>query len=275
MHLGRLLSTIVAGLTLAQATPIQDRSPASSTSENAAAAAERKEARSQPAKYFREASFSPRYDARFATKPLNETAERDALKALVQTYFATLRDLGVQTWLMHGSLLGWWWNKQILPWDSTADVQITEDGINFLAAYYNMTTYYYKYPSVPEGRFFQLEVNPNYVHRGQDAFDEGNVADARWIDMDNGLFIDVTAVRYVEDHPEGAGVLASKGGHEFRDTYLYPLLDTTFEGVNAKIPYKYKEMLIAEYGEKALTDREFKNHKFVDDKMEWVPNDEL
>ncbi|GKT91886.1 mannosylphosphorylation protein [Colletotrichum tofieldiae] len=265
MHLGRLLSTIVAGLTLAQATPIQDRSPASSTSENAAAAAERKEARSQPAKYFREASFSPRYDARFATKPLNETAERDALKALVQTYFATLRDLGVQTWLMHGSLLGWWWNKQILPWDSTADVQITEDGINFLAAYYNMTTYYYKYPSVPEGRFFQLEVNPNYVHRGQDAFDEGNVADARWIDMDNGLFIDVTAVRYVEDHPRAP----------FRDTYLYPLLDTTFEGVNAKIPYKYKEMLIAEYGEKALTDREFKNHKFVDDKMEWVPNDEL
>ncbi|TQN72877.1 Protein MNN4 [Colletotrichum shisoi] len=275
MHFGRLLSAMVAGLTIAQATPIREISPATPLPEEAAAAVERKEIRSQPTKYFREASFSAHYDARFASKPLNETAQRDAVKVLVQTYLATLADLGVQTWLMHGSLLGWWWNKQILPWDSDADVQVTEDGITFLAAYYNMTTWYFKYPSIPRGRFFQLEVNPNYVHRAQDTSDEGNVVDARWIDMDNGLFIDVTAVRYVEDHPEGAGVLASKDGHEFRDTYLYPLLDTTFEGVKAKIPYKYREMLVAEYGEKALTDKEFKNHRFVDNKMEWVPNDEL
>ncbi|KAJ0162250.1 Uncharacterized protein CTA2_4855 [Colletotrichum tanaceti] len=272
MHIGHLLSAIIAGLTIAQATLIREISPATSLPEEAAAAVERKEIRSQSAKYFREASFSAHYDARFASKPLNETAQRDAVKVLVQTYLATLADLGVQTWLMHGSLLGWWWNKQILPWDSDADVQVTEDGITFLAAYYNMTTWYFEYSSIPQGRFFQLEVNPNY-HQGQDNSDEGNVVDARWIDMDSGLFIDVTAVRYVKDHPEGAGVLASKDGHEFRDTYLYPLLETTFVGVKAKIPYKYREMLVAEYGEKALSQKEFK--KFIDDKMEWVPNDEL
>ncbi|KAK1597481.1 LicD family-domain-containing protein [Colletotrichum navitas] len=254
MHIGRLLPGIVAGITLAQAAPVQDRSLASSTSENTAAAVG-KDTRSQPASYFHEASFSARYDERFASKPLNQTAERDALKVLVQTYLATLDDLGVQTWLVHGSLLGWWWNKQILPWDSTADVQVTVNGIRFLASYYNMTTYYYKYSSIPDGRFFQLEVNPNYVHRAKDAVGEADQADARWIDMDSGLFIDVTA--------------------EGRNTYLDPLLETTFEGVKAKIPYKYKEMLISEYGEKALTHKEFNNHKFIDNKMEWVPNDEL
>ncbi|EFQ25352.1 hypothetical protein CGRA01v4_02691 [Colletotrichum graminicola] len=254
MHIGRLLPGIVAGITLAQATPVQDRSLASSTSVNTAAAVD-KETRNEPASYFREASFSSRYDERFASKPLNETAERDALKVLVQTYLTMLDDLGVQTWLVHGSLLGWWWNKQILPWDSTADVQVTVNGIRFLAAYYNMTTYYYKYSSIPDGRFFQLEVNPNYVHRAKDAVGEADEADARWIDMDSGLFIDVTA--------------------EDRNTYLDPLLETVFEGVKAKIPYKYKEMLISEYGEKALTDKEFNNHKFIDNKMEWVPNDEL
>ncbi|KAK1980831.1 LicD family-domain-containing protein [Colletotrichum cereale] len=253
MHVGRILPALVAGITLAQATPIQDRPLASSTSEQSAAVT-RKEARSQTASYFHEASFSARYDERFASKPLNGTAERDALKVLVQTYLATLGDLGVQTWLMHSSLLGWWWNKQILPWDTTADVQVTENGINFLAAYYNMTTYYYNYTSIPDGRFFQLEVNPNYVHRSDDSIDEGNVADARWIDMESGLFIDVTA---------------------YSDKYLHPLLDTTFEGVKAKIPYKYTEMLISEYGEKALTDKEFKNHKFIDNKLEWDANEEL
>ncbi|KAK1994828.1 hypothetical protein LX36DRAFT_640809 [Colletotrichum falcatum] len=270
MHIGRLLSTIVAGNTLAQATPVQDRPPASPTSENAAAAAPRED-RSRPASYFHEASFSARYDDRFASEPLNETAERDAIKVLVQTYLATLDDLGVQTWLMHSSLLGWWWNKQILPWDSTADVQVTENGMKFLAAYYNMTTYYYKYSSIPDGRLFLLEVNPNYVHQDKEAVDEGKEADARWVDMDNGLFIDVT----VEDHSKGAGAPASKSGYEYRNTQLYPLLETTFEGVKAKIPYKYKEILVSEYGEKALTDGVFNNHKFIDNKMEWVPNDEL
>jgi hypothetical protein len=31
----------------------------------------------------------------------------------MQTYLATFRDLGIQTWLMHGSLLGWWWGKKV------------------------------------------------------------------------------------------------------------------------------------------------------------------
>ncbi|KAF6838305.1 hypothetical protein CMUS01_04688 [Colletotrichum musicola] len=271
MRVGRLLSTISVGLTLAQATPTP-KDPSS-------------------AEYFQEASyvyvpcqttpkvtstdivisFSEHYDARFATKVLNETAQHDAVKVLVQTYLSTLRDLGVQTWLMHGSLLGWWWNKQALPWDSDADVQVTENGIKFLAAYYNMTTWFYKYPGVPEGRFFQLEVNPNYAYRGQD--DTENFVDARWIDMESGLFIDITAASYVENHPEGEGVLASKDGHEYRDTYLYPLLDTTFEGVKAKIPYKYKEMLLSEYGERALTNQNY--NEFIDSKMKWVPSDEL
>jgi hypothetical protein len=31
----------------------------------------------------------------------------------MQTYLATIADIGVETWLMHGSLLGWWWNKKV------------------------------------------------------------------------------------------------------------------------------------------------------------------
>lgn len=47
------------------------------------------------------------------TKPLNELARRDAARALVQSYLTTCRELHVKTWLMGGSLLGWWWGKKV------------------------------------------------------------------------------------------------------------------------------------------------------------------
>lgn len=52
------------------------------------------------------------YDARFSNGPLEDHEQREAIKVLIQTYLSTFRDLGVQTWLMHGSLLGWWWGKK-------------------------------------------------------------------------------------------------------------------------------------------------------------------
>lgn len=44
---------------------------------------------------------------------LNEEHQKAALRVLVQTYLATFRSIGVETWLMHGSLLGWWWGKKV------------------------------------------------------------------------------------------------------------------------------------------------------------------
>ncbi|KAM0335391.1 hypothetical protein ACHAQA_000436 [Verticillium albo-atrum] len=101
-----------------------------------------------------------------------------------------------------------------------------------------------------------------------------NLIDARWIDMENGLFIDITAARYDPTNREGEGVLVGKDGHTFRDTFLFPLLDTTFEGVKAKIPYKYKDFLISEYGKESLSDKKIASHIFDDDKMEWIPTKE-
>ncbi|KPM43034.1 hypothetical protein AK830_g3560 [Neonectria ditissima] len=131
-----------------------------------------------------------------------------------------------------------------------------------------MTIYYYKYGDMETGRFFQLEINPYFKHREQD--DALNVIDARWIDMDTGLFIDITAARYNPDHEQGEGILYDKHGHEYRDTYVFPLRDTTFEGVAAKIPYRYKEMLASEYGRSALMNTKFHYHEFDQKLLKWV-----
>jgi len=43
----------------------------------------------------------------------------------------------------------------------------------------------------------------------------------------------------------------------WQDKYIFPLLDTTFEGVQAKIPYRYKEILASEYGKGALSKTDY------------------
>ncbi|KAJ6442577.1 mannosylphosphorylation protein (Mnn4) [Purpureocillium lavendulum] len=203
------------------------------------------------------------YDKRFFKEILGEETHRDIIRVLVQTYLATLDQLGVQTWLMHGSLLGWWWGKKVMPWDLDADVQVTEADMYYLAAYHNMTTYYYRYGGMAAGRYFLLDVNPYFTYRGRDDF--LNFIDARWVDMQSGLYIDITAARYDPEHAAGAGVLYDKNEHEFKDTFLYPLRETTFEGVAAKIPYRYQAMLESEYGKAALMNNEYRGRTNVGD----------
>jgi hypothetical protein len=50
---------------------------------------------------------------RFANKELEYNDQKRALKNLVQAYLSTFNDLGIETWLVHGTLLGWWWNKKV------------------------------------------------------------------------------------------------------------------------------------------------------------------
>lgn len=173
------------------------------------------------------------FHSRFADHQLGYRERKQALSSLIQTYLATLADIGVETWLMHGTLLGWWWNRkvgespvhiyivgyltfraQILPWDTDLDVQVSEASMHYLASYYNMTIFHYKTPRIPEGRDYMLEINPHYVNREQS--DELNVIDARWIDTESGLFIDITTARYNLTHPAGADMLVCKDGHEYR-----------------------------------------------------------
>lgn len=106
-----------------------------------------------------------------------------------------------------------------MPWDSDVDVQVTEATMYYLAAYYNMSVFHYNTPRIPDGRDYMLEINPHYINR--ERADRLNVIDARWIDTETGLFIDITTARYNISHPEGEGMMSCKDGHEFR-VFLCP-----------------------------------------------------
>ena len=113
-----------------------------------------------------------------------------------------------------------------MPWDSDVDVQVSEPTIHFLAEYYNMTTYRYTSARAPEGSNYMIEVNPKYINRGRD--DILNVIDARYIDTDTGLFIDITTARKNESHAV-PGLMSCKDGHDFLETDLFPLRSSKFE----------------------------------------------
>lgn len=50
---------------------------------------------------------------RFAEEPLPDNETLPYLSALIQTYLSTMTDLRAETWIMHGSLLAWWWNQKV------------------------------------------------------------------------------------------------------------------------------------------------------------------
>ncbi|KAF7509766.1 hypothetical protein GJ744_007461 [Endocarpon pusillum] len=211
-------------------------------------------------KYFHESTFHPHYDGRFADDQVGKEERLDHLTALIQTFLYTMADIGAETWIMHGTLLGWWWNQKILPWDSDLDLQVSEETIHFLARYYNMTEYHFSLPGLSSGRNYLLEINPHYMIRGTD--DKLNVIDARWIDTETGLFIDVSTIRKnwtaIEDGVEGA--LMCKDKHHYFEKDIYPLRDSFFEGFPVKVPFEYGWLLEEEYGRKALTVTQYEHH---------------
>ena len=224
----------------------------------------------EPNKYFHEAKFASHYDGRFADRQLYYDDRRIHLVTMVQAYLLTMDEIGIETFLVHGTLLGWWWNRRIMPWDDDVDVMVPEKCIIHLASYYNMTVHHHAVPGDYFAREYLLEVNPHYVNS---SVDTANAIDARWIDTDTGLFIDITTLR-VNQTAKALGIegaLMVKDKHHYKYDEIFPLRDSTFEGYPVKVPYEYSNLLVEEYGVQALTEARFQNHRFDGKTKDWVP----
>lgn len=187
-----------------------------------------------------------------------------------------MHDLGIETWLAHGTLLGWYWNRKIMPWDDDIDMQISEKSMHHLANYYNMTVHHFKIPGAhdddnDQGRDFMLEINPRWEIVSPS--DETNRIDGRWIDMTSGLYIDITTLHHNETaQAEGIeGAMMCKDLHNYMYDDIFPLRETTFEGAAARVPFAYADILTEEYEAESLSQTEFHEHKFDSVLQEWIP----
>jgi hypothetical protein len=128
-----------------------------------------------------------------------------------------MRDLRAETWIAHGTLLGWHWNQKFLPWDNDIDVQMSVETLAGLAPH-NMSEYHYPVAGEARPRVYLLDINPHYTIAS--TRDVANKIDARWIDTTNGKYIDITVVHAspgkTEHIPFDQDVFFCKDGHRYR-----------------------------------------------------------
>ncbi|KAK5997747.1 Protein MNN4 [Cladobotryum mycophilum] len=223
-------------------------------------------------KYFSEPGGSlalSHYDLRYFKDQVPYDEHRIVLRDLIRSYLTTMHAKGVETWIAHGTLLGWWWNGRIMPWDYDLDVQVANTTMAWLAANLNSTQHTQSFTDeagATVSKTYLMDINPHHVDitRG----DGMNIIDARWIDTSNGMFVDITVLR--EREPARPGVWSCKNHHRYPTHDLWPMRITEFEGVQARVPYSFEKILSDEYGAKSLVTEEFAEHRWDHDIQEWV-----
>lgn len=53
------------------------------------------------------------YDQRYFKSIVSYEERTDTLHHMIRAYLCTFRELGIETWVAHGTLLGWWWNGKV------------------------------------------------------------------------------------------------------------------------------------------------------------------
>lgn len=99
-------------------------------------------------KYFHEAGNTLElchYDARYFKGEVAYEEHHQTLRHLIRSYLTMTRNLGVETWLTHGTLLGWRWNWRILPWDYDLDMQVAMTTLKHMARNLNGALHEYSY----------------------------------------------------------------------------------------------------------------------------------
>ncbi|KAJ5180691.1 hypothetical protein N7492_003901 [Penicillium capsulatum] len=173
---------------------------------------------SEEYKYFHEPGRDDtfgHYDIRFFTTPVDDTEREETLTLMIRAYLGFFEERNLATWLAHGTLL---------------------------------VVSYTDADSAVERRYL-LEINPWSRQR---THGHGyNLIDARWIDVDTGLFIDITGLSRLEPY-SAPHIWQCKDSHKYRLEDIYPLRRTIFEGVAASVPFQYEVLLMEEYSETGL-----------------------
>ncbi|KAF4470230.1 hypothetical protein FALBO_2864 [Fusarium albosuccineum] len=237
-----------------------------------------KRAKEETSKYFREAGGNidlGHYDRRYFKDKVAYEEHRFVLRDLIRSYLSSMDGYGVETWIAHGTLLGWWWNGQIMPWDYDLDVQVANGTLQWMGDTLNRTEHVFNYTDVDTGAFvskqYLLDINPHHVDI--DMGNGQNIIDARWIDMHNGMYIDITGLR--EREADRPGVWSCKNKHRYNSQDLWPMRISEFEGVKARIPFNFNKILIDEYDTKSLVTESWSGHRWDHDTKVWIKeNDE-
>ncbi|KAJ1533153.1 hypothetical protein HK096_005610 [Nowakowskiella sp. JEL0078] len=121
----------------------------------------------------------------------------------------------------------------------------------------------WKYNGTIYDKNFLIDVNPNSINRVNDPL---NIIDARVIDIRSGLYLDLTALA---DH-ELNQVVSCKTPHKYAYDDIFPLHQTSLNGVEVWRPNLAISILVEEYKETSLVR---KTHIDFDDFRTYIWNE--
>lgn len=155
-------------------------------------------------KYFKECggviqfkSMGHHRDIRFFNGALiyNQIEYSARLNSMIRTFQKFLRANGLISWLSHGTLYSHLYNGIAFPWDNDFDLQMPISHLNYMAQYFNQSVIM-EDPTEGNGKFL-VDVGTSITVRTHgNGF---NNIDARFIDIDSGLYIDITGISVSSD----------------------------------------------------------------------------
>ncbi|CCH42297.1 putative secreted protein [Wickerhamomyces ciferrii] len=257
-------------------------------------------------RYFKEASLLQEpnlahYDLRFYKGRLSSIDRISILHRIIRSWFSFTNQLKLNTWIAHGSLLGYYFNGLMLPWDDDLDVQITAKSFEKLLQCNQSMVIDYN-DEINLGKYI-IDINPWYGVRNKES---DNKIDARFIDVESGLYIDITTLsidqiklenfdndkdgliemykvfnsnfdystmtqieKAIEEieldfnvSSENQDLVFCKDYHIYKIDELNPLIPTNFEGSIGYVPNQIQDLLLREYKRKSLYQFEYKTYIF-------------
>lgn len=219
------------------------------------------------------------------------------LHQMLHTWLNFAFNAGFISYPAHGSLLAWYWNSMVFPWDADVDVILPIEDLSNLCMNYN-NSLIIQSPTDGFNKYF-LDCSSSLTVRQHG--NGANNIDGRFIDVDTGMYIDLTGlavsgdpgmneetikhygltedvaasdVDYYKLHDEH-DIFNCRNFHFYSYDELSPMKISMMEHATAFTPSNIKRSLQSEYNDEALTKIMFEHHIFVEELQLWVSNQNI
>lgn len=190
-------------------------------------------------KFFKEPNGLPHYDKRYFKQKHSTKEIQDKLRIMFCVLMKFLSTYNVKCWLGFGTLLGYYRDMDIIPWDDDIDVSMMFHDL-------------FKLPKKQIIDNYVWEINPYtkpFKYNGR------NTVSARLICMKTGIFIDVFG-NYINSDKI---IDSEKNKWNIKD--VLPIVQTKFLGCETYVPNNIKEVLIDYYGDISIPKDKMEEYK--------------